>query len=86
MSRRLISALLFTLCCANAHAEPALQSRKADRVPERGVELPFDIKTEPDTKLYQTPIDPPGLNNEIKQTRKPSFFGIGTTRAFNSPL
>ena len=79
MSLRIAAAIVISaLLVGTGFAEPerTVVPLKSLTVPERGFELPFDLKTEPDLKLRQNA--PVVLNPPTVREHRP-FFGVGVT-------
>jgi hypothetical protein len=80
MDLRLLTAIgVLALLVSSGSAEPdrAVVPLKPAVVPERGFELPFDLKTEPNIKLRQN--DPVVLNPPTVREHRP-FFGVGVSQ------
>jgi hypothetical protein len=75
---------VLVLSAAGGLAEPerAVAPIKPATVPERGLELPFDFKTEPNIK-FRGPDSVPAALVPTKE-HKP-FFGLGLSRPLETP-
>jgi hypothetical protein len=82
---RLTFALgLLILSAASGFAEPerAVAPIKPATVPERGLELPFDLKTEPSIKFHGPDSVPSAL---VPTKEHKPFFGLGLSRPLEAP-
>jgi hypothetical protein len=72
-----VGIMAFSVSIGLAEPDHVAVPLKTVKVLERGLELPFDFKTEPDIKVRQK--DPAVLNSPTVREHRP-FFGLGISR------